>query len=64
MIKNFMISMIIRPSEICRGPKCGFTLNIFTSFMKLKENFFYIKPIHLLLPTDFPVIKGVGLLID
>lgn len=33
--KNLIISITIRDSDTCSGPKCGFTENIWTSFNEL-----------------------------
>lgn len=33
--KNFMMSITIRPNEICKGPKYGFTEKMYTSFKEL-----------------------------
>lgn len=32
---NFIMSRIIRPSEICRGPRWGLTVNMYISFKEL-----------------------------
>jgi hypothetical protein len=35
--KNFIMSITMRDSDTCSGPKCGFTENMYTSFKELQQ---------------------------